>query len=272
MKIIRESIRENSSSFIQGYLKSADVQTNQYKYPAVIIVPGGSYTHISLQQAENFALNFSAQGYQSFYLRYTFEHEALPLMPNPLVELANSIKFIKEHANEYNIDTDRIVIAGFSIGGHICSLYNNFYHEQWLMDYAHVDNSDILKPNAVILSYPVINLHDGFPKDPESILNWVNDDRQIEADKYVSKKNAPTFIWHTADDPFVPVKNALKYSMRLNEVGVDNELHIFHHGPHGMGLANSTTAWNDDSNNERVANWFDLAISWLAEIWQNKKN
>ncbi|MBV0914899.1 alpha/beta hydrolase [Apilactobacillus sp. HBW1] len=267
MRIIRESIRQNSNAFLQGYLKSADVQTNQYKYPAVIVVPGGSYTHISLHQAESFALNFSANGYQSFYLRYTFEQEAMPLMPNPLEELANSIKYIREHANEFNIDESRIVIAGFSIGGHICSLYNDFYHTDWMQKLAGVDNAEILKPNAVILSYPVTNLTCGFPKDKESILNWVSDEQQVQADEHVSAKNMPTFIWHTADDPFVPVENALKYSIKLNEYNVDNELHIFHHGPHGMGLANNITSWNEDSNNARVAEWFDLAITWLDEIW-----
>lgn len=270
MKIIRENIRENSSAFLQGYLKPGDAQTGNFKYPAVIVVPGGSYTHIPMVQAESIALNFSAQGYQSFYLRYTFEQEALPLLPHPLVELANSIKYIRKNASRLNIDPNRIIIAGFSIGGHICSLYNDFYDSDWLMSYAQVDNSEILKPNAVILSYPVINLNCGFPKEPEKIQNWINRSEQIAADEHVNETNAPTFIWHTADDPFVPVENALRYSISLNQHHIDNELHIFHHGPHGMALANHITAWNDDSDNARVAEWFPLAISWLDEILNNK--
>jgi acetyl esterase/lipase len=266
LKIIRKSIRPHSASFLQGYLKSADVQTHHYQFPAIIVVPGGSYSHISMEQAENIALNFSAHGYQSFYLRYTFEQEAEPLMPHPLVELANSIQYLREHATTLNIDPKRIVIAGFSIGGHICSLYNDFYDSPWLQKLTGVKNSNIIKPNAVILSYPVINLECGFPNDKNKIRAWTNRPEQIAADQHVSATNVPTFIWHTADDPLVPVENALLYSMQLNHYQIDNELHIFHHGPHGMALGNHITAWKPEANNPRVAEWFNMATSWLKEI------
>lgn len=272
MKIIRESMRPHSASFLQGYLKSADVQTHHYSFPAVIVVPGGSYTHIPMEQAENIALNFSSHGYQSFYLRYTFEQEEKPLMPHPLVELAHSIQYLREHATSFNIDPNRIVIAGFSIGGHICSLYNDFYDSPWLQALTGVKDTNILKPNAVILSYPVINLKYGFPDDYAKIRAWTNMDAQIAADQHVSATNAPTFIWHTADDPLVPVENSLQYAIQLNRYQIDNELHIFHHGPHGMALGNHLTAWKPDADNQRVAQWFDLAISWLREIFHAKNN
>ena len=54
------------------------------------------------------------------------------------------------------------------------------------------------------------------------------------------------FIWHTADDPAVPVENALMMSMALSAKKVPHELHIFAHGPHGIGLAQNfpgASAW-----------------------------
>ncbi|TPR24702.1 alpha/beta hydrolase [Apilactobacillus micheneri] len=266
MKIIKESIRKNSNAFIQGYLRPADVETNNFKHPAIIILPGGSYNHIPMVQAESIALNYSAKGYQSFFVRYTFEQEARPLLPNPLVELANAIKMIRKNARKWNIDPNKIVISGFSIGGHITSLYNDFYDSKWLMDKVDVSDAKILKPNAVILNYPVTDLTLGFPGNKETINNWVSDQKELAAEENVTDTNAPTFIWHTADDPFVSVNNSLKYSMSLNQHNIDNELHIFHHGPHGMALANSVTAWNEASNNPHVAKWFDLSNDWLKQI------
>ncbi|UQS85648.1 alpha/beta hydrolase [Apilactobacillus apisilvae] len=266
MQILKESVRKNSSAFMQGYLRPADVETNNFKHPAIVIIPGGSYTHIPMVQAESIALNYSAKGYQSFFLRYTFEQEAKPLLPNPLIELANTIKLIRKNAQKWNIDPDRIVISGFSIGGQIASLYNDFYDSKWLMDKVSINDSNILKPNAVILNYPVTDLTLGFPDDKKRVNNWIDDKCELNAAEHVTDTNVPTFIWHTADDPAVPVTNSLNYSLELNQHNIDNELHIFHHGPHGMALANYVTAWKDDANNSHVAKWFDLANDWLKEI------
>ncbi|MCK8606689.1 alpha/beta hydrolase [Apilactobacillus ozensis] len=266
MKIIKESVRENSSAFMQGYIRNADAESGHFKYPAIVIVPGGSYTHIPINQAESFALTYAAQGYQSFFLRYTFESEAKPLLPNPLIELANTIKMIKAHAVEWNIDENKIVIAGFSIGGHIVSLFNDLYDSTWFKDVAKIDDVSQIKPAATILGYPVINLKLGFPNDEEKIANWIDNDIEMAADEHVTQTNVPTFIWATTDDPVVPSMNAIKYAEKLNENSVDNELHLFHHGPHGLALANDLTAWNDASNDSHVAKWFQLSNEWLKEI------
>ncbi|WP_220751915.1 alpha/beta hydrolase [Apilactobacillus xinyiensis] len=266
MKIIKKSVRENSSAFMQGYIRNADAESGHFKYSAMIIVPGGSYTHIPVNQAESFALTYSAQGYQSFFLRYTFESEAKPLMPNPLIELANTIKIIKENAVNWNIDPEKIVIAGFSIGGHIVSLFNNLYDSEWFQKISKINNSEIIKPAATILGYPVINLTLGFPNDNEKVANWIDDKIEIKADESVSDTNVPTFIWATTDDPVVPSINSIKYAEQLNLHHIDNELHLFHHGPHGMALANQLTAWKNAANDQHVAKWFQLSNEWLNEI------
>ncbi|GLB46591.1 lipase/esterase [Philodulcilactobacillus myokoensis] len=265
MQIIKQNINQNA--FFRGYLRDANHETHRNKFPAIVILPGGSFTHIPPQQAESFAINFLSKGYQSFYLRYSFTDEKQPLYPAPLIELSRTIKAIKANAHKWHIDKNHIIIAGFSIGGHVAALYNDFYSQKWFQKLISADtNENDLKPTAVILGYPVINLTLGFPKNETTIKQWVDNKKEIAAEQHVNKQNAPTFIWGTADDPFVPSINSLVYAESLFQSQVQYELHIFHHGPHGLALANSITAKDDEHNNQHVASWFKLVCEWLEQF------
>ncbi|KRN97847.1 esterase lipase [Levilactobacillus paucivorans] len=263
MKIIKQALSSDSNAYLQGYLRQ-DAGTPQH-YPAMIIVPGGSYTHIPEQQAEDLALAWSARGYQTFFLRYSFVAEKHPLLPAPVIELAQTVASLREYATDWQIDTKRIAIAGFSVGGHIVALYNDLWHMADFAKRVGVPTA-ALKPQAVILGYPVITPKAGFPTDPTMLDAWTDDPEKIAADQQVTAQNAPTFVWATAADPLVPVQNALAYAQASIAQGVDTELHLFHHGPHGLALANSVTAWKPGTALPHVAHWMDLAQEWLDEL------
>lgn len=264
MKIIKETLAEDATAYLRGYIKDADDTSTHENYPAVIVVPGGSYTHIPEAQAETLALAFSNLGYQSFYLRYHFAGEKKPLLPAPVIDLAQAVALVRRHADEWHVDANTIVIAGFSVGGHIVSLYSDYWHTDWLKTQSG-STSISLKPQAVILGYPVINPALGFPTDPETLAAWTSTPDKFAADQHVSAANPPTFIWVTGDDPLVPAKNSLAYANVLAENNIPYELHVFHHGPHGIALANHLTAWKRDADQPHVAHWLKLAEEWLNE-------
>lgn len=264
MQIVTESLGEDTKAVLHGFLQTPDEALPEQNYPAIIIVPGGSYTHIPEAQAEKLALAFTSLGYQSFYLRYSFVDEKSPLHPAPVVELAQSVALIRQHADDWAIDPQRLALAGFSVGGHIVALYNDTWHQDWLTDQLGV-SAEALEPQATILGYPVISPKLGFPTDEQTLATWSDQPEQLAANEYVSDKNAPTFIWATADDPLVPASNSLAYATALAAHNVDYELHLFHHGPHGLALANHLTAWKRDANQPHVARWLQLADEWLNE-------
>ncbi|MDT6981084.1 alpha/beta hydrolase [Levilactobacillus zymae] len=262
MQIVKQALAENSQAYLQGYLRQDDPTAT---YPAIIIVPGGSYTHIPEQQAEDLALAWSAKGYQAFFLRYSFVAEKQPLLPAPVIELAQSVATLRRHAHEWQLQPERLVIAGFSVGGHIVALFNDHWASAELNQQAHTTPAEI-RPQAIILGYPVITPTAGFPSDPATLAQWTNDPASIAADQLVTDQNVPTFIWVTASDPLVPVQNALAYAQASIAHGVDTELHVFHHGPHGLALANQVTAWKPGTNLPHVAHWVTLATEWLADL------
>ncbi|NLR31665.1 alpha/beta hydrolase [Levilactobacillus tujiorum] len=261
MKIITQSLAPDSAAYLQGYLRQGDDTT----YPAMIIVPGGSYTHIPEQQAEDLALAWSARGYQAFFLRYSFVGEKTPLLPAPVVELAQSVAAIRQHAADWQVDPAKITVAGFSVGGHIVALFNDLWHDAHLNQLAGTTPEQV-QPHAIILGYPVISPELGFPTDQAVLQKWTDDPQTIAADQLVNAHNAPSFIWATAADPLVPVQNALSYAQASLAHHVDTDLHIFHHGPHGLALANHITAWKPGTDLPHVAHWVDLADEWLNEL------
>lgn len=263
MKTITLPLAPDSKAYLQGYLRDPAEDTGTY--PAIIIVPGGNYTHIPEQQAEDLALAWSARGYQAFFLRYSFVDEQTPLLPAPVVELAKGVALLRRNADNWQIDTEHIFVAGFSVGGHITALFNDLWHDEAFNKLAGTTPYEI-KPRAVILSYPVITPADGYPTDAAMLASWTDDPAKIAADKLVNSRNVATFIWTTAEDPMVPVQNALDYAQASIANHVDTELHIFHQGPHGLALANQVTAWKPGTALPHVAHWLNLAEEWLHEL------
>ncbi|MFC6274316.1 alpha/beta hydrolase [Levilactobacillus tangyuanensis] len=262
MEIITKRLADDSSAYLKGYLRANDSGKD---YPAIIIVPGGSYTHIPEQQAEDLAMAWFAKGYQAFYLRYSFVGETTPLLPTPIVELAQSMALLKANAAAWQLADDKIAVAGFSVGGHIVALFNDLWAQPAFNRRAGT-TPDQIKPQAVILGYPVITPAAGFPTDNQVLASWTTDPASIAADKLVTPDNVPTFIWATSSDPLVPVQNALSYAQASLDQHVDTDLHLFHHGPHGLALANDVTAWKPGTALPHVAHWLDLAHEWLTEL------
>ncbi len=77
----------------------------------------------------------------------------------------------------------------------------------------------------------------------------------LSPDRIADEKTPPTFIWHTANDELVPVKNSLLYAERLTSLGVPVEMHVFPDGRHGLGLAEEIPY---------VARWSGLLKEWLT--------
>ena len=97
------------------------------------------------------------------------------------------------------------------------------------------------KADAMILCYPVISMTDDFAhRGSGNFLFGENVPDEVKAaldmHKLVDKNTPPAFLWHTADDNAVPVKNSVAFAEKMWQCGNSCELHVFPHGCHGKGL------------------------------------
>ena len=207
----------------------------EWKRPAIIIVPGGAYAHISKREGEGVAARFLAQGFQTAVLTYSIVGEGAKY-PDQLVELGCAVDYLRKHAKELYINPDEIFVVGFSAGGHLTA--------NLAVDYASVSEKAGFpvdcKPTAVGLAYPVITNKAAYQGTHNNLLNGYTDEEKAallkvtNLDEIVTSETAPSFIWTTATDQIVPALNSLRFATALAEQEVPYELHIYPKGGHGL--------------------------------------
>lgn len=146
----------NKNIILQSYSLNNSTEFNQnLKRPVALVIPGGAYIMTSDREAEGVALAFASRGYHAFVLRYSCGEKAR--MPQPILDAFKAISIIRENAEEWCIDPNKIVACGFSAGGHLASCLATMWNNSLIAeDIGSHPNS--IRPNAVILSYPVIEL------------------------------------------------------------------------------------------------------------------
>lgn len=234
--------------------------------PAVVVCPGGGYEFCSDLEAEPVALAFVARGYQAFVLDYTVldASEAAPLLPLPQLDLAHAVALVRARADAWHVDPRDVGTLGCSAGGHLCATYEALARDEAFLSRAGL-TADEARVDWQVLCYPVIDLGAGWPPDAAHAARLCAEGSPLRrAQGLVDAGTPPTFVWHTASDATVPVRNAYVYAEALAAHGVDHELHVFHEGRHGLSLATEESARYPDCVNAHAARWLDLAVEWHA--------
>ena len=248
--------------------------------PMIVICPGGGYEHVSPREGEAIALQFMTTGAHAAVLRYDVSGQGAEF-PQHLLELSASVAYVRKHAAEYCIDPDKILLAGFSAGGHLAASLGCFWKEKWLEELMQAETGATMKdyqPNGEILAYPVLTsgefAHRGsFVKIMGSEaeqgyaplgLSAIELEEKLSLENQVTSDFPQTFMWHTFEDGAVPLENSLFFAEALRKAGVNFEYHVFPHGGHGYALATKETAMKEGKEiNAQCAQWIDLFKSWM---------
>jgi acetyl esterase/lipase len=226
---------------------------------AVVVLPGGSYVRLAGNlEGRQVADWFTARGFRAFVLSYRLTSNGY-LLPVPLLDARRAVQLVRARARDYQIDPGRIVVIGFSAGGHLAALAAT----QFVPGNPEADDPierASSRPDYLVLGYPWI----GAISSDTSHLSYCklfNVMGQCEAlrtayspDLFVTKDTPPTFLYHTFTDRTVPVEQGLRFYAALVKAGVPSEMHIFASGPHGTGLGHADAALDQ---------WPNLLENWL---------
>lgn len=238
--------------------------------PAMIILPGGAYAFLSDRESEPIAKRFSEEGFKCFVLNYTVMPNGY--FPTPLKELSLAVVHVRENAEKYGVDPDRIILCGFSAGGHLAASLGTMWHT----DTAKPCDSmtyGMNKPNGMILAYPWLTLVRPYNHEDCTVQVCKGDAtdekrRAFSPYLHVSDKTPPAYIWSTADDTCVPVQNSLLFAAAMSEYNIPYELHIFPAGDHGLSLADYRENDSEDGKllHPDVMTWTAEAAAWCKSL------
>ncbi|HEX4009951.1 MAG TPA: prolyl oligopeptidase family serine peptidase [Solirubrobacteraceae bacterium] len=208
----------------------------------MIVLPGGGYsTHVP-HEGEPIAGWLNELSVRASVFRYP----VLARHPEPLNALQAEIQRLRHGGAE------RIGLIGFSAGGHLAGLA------------ALAPGAD---PDQVadfaVLGYAITSMETETYRPARVIL--LGDDatpelrRATSLDALVTESSPPFFLWHTAEDAYVPPEHTYRLAASLAVHRVPHAVHVFAHGPHSLGLA---------QGDGDAAAWTTLAASWITEQGQ----
>lgn len=254
---------------IRTYIIEDSQEFKIKKRPVVIVCPGGGYCYLSDREGEMLALQYNAMGCHAAVLKYSV---APAVYPAALLEMAATVVLLREKAGEWHIDPDKIIVEGSSAGGHLAASYGMFWKEDLPAQKPELDGPgrELLRPNGMILNYPVITSGEFAHRD--SFLNLLGGRYEELKDKMsletqVNEDTPPAFIWHTFEDGCVPVENSLLLVSALRKAGIPTEFHMYPRGGHGLSLANELTVTPAGTEIEPCCqSWIALVRTWIQNL------
>ena len=247
---------------IQTYvLSNFRVLDTNRRRATIIICPGGAYSWCSDREAEPIAIKFNSLGYNCIVLYYTTNlnsDPSTPIYPQPQIQLAKTIEYVRSNAAHLNADPNKLIVLGFSAGGHLAASLGVFWK----------DYGPQAKPNALVLCYPVIT--SGPYAHRKSIRNLVGDNVELQSkmslENQVSSDTPPTFIWTTKTDQSVPYQNSVLFSTALTKFSVPNKLVIYPSGTHGLSLGTREVCDGTRAVTSCIQDWPLQADSFLQQV------
>jgi acetyl esterase/lipase len=203
--------------------ESMDVEK---KYPTIVFYFGGGWNSGSISQFETHAKYFSQRGMICVLVDYRVKERQQTTPFESLKDAKSSIRFLREQADKFHIDTSKIIAAGGSAGGHLAAA------TALIDDYN--ESSDNLSisciPNALVLFNPVIDNGPGgygYNKIGEAYKNF-SPLHNIRAGM------PPAIIFLGTNDQLIPVETAKYFQKAMEKVKSQCVLKLYEGQGHGF--------------------------------------
>ena len=198
-------------------------------FPLVLWIHGGGW--ISGDKAEQTAYFLTEHGYAVASINYRLIPQAV--FPAQLNDCKAAVRFLREHAREYNIDPNRIGAWGASAGGHLAALLGTTGNTmtpgqnndtscavQAVCDwYGPTDLTSVnsqISPDWGIDLTSANAVHYRLVGSQDKRKLW-----QASPVAYVNKNDPPFLIMHGARDNIVPISQSRELYKALLSAGCD---------------------------------------------------
>ena len=196
------------------------------KYPVIVFYFGGGWSSGSISQFEPHAKYFSQRGMVCVLVDYRVKDRQQTTPFESLKDAKSSIRFLREHADKFHIDTSKIVAAGGSAGGHLAAA------TALINDYNEISDNKSTSciPNALVLYNPVIDNGPGgygYNKIGEAYKNF-------SPLHNIKEGMPPAIIFLGTNDQLIPVETAKYFQKAMEKVKSQCVLKLYEGQGHGF--------------------------------------
>lgn len=228
---------------------------------AVLILPGGGYQILAYDwEGTDIAKFLNGKGIAGIVVKYRLPSSVSQTDKHlvPLIDAQRAMRIVRGKAGKFNVKTDKIGVIGFSAGGHLAATLGTHYNDKV---YEAIDDIDkeSARPDFMALGYAVIRRPSKRKAEVEIAANKAEPSilEYFPNDKKVTAETPPTFLFHAADDPGVPVANSLLFFRALHNQGIPATMHIYPNGGHGFSLAR---------DNAHLRGWTERFFEWIESL------
>lgn len=245
---------------------------------SIIVCPGGSYYwHDKENEGELVAEWLRSKGITAFVLTYRVAgaaeiafHTRLIFRgkrhPDMITDAQRALQYVQEHAPEYQLDSTRIGMMGFSAGGHLVMSAACFSSTNFLQ-LSGIETDVNLRPAFVAAVYPVVTMHPPYvhKRSRRGLLgdSWVGRKSMrdsLSLERHIPDNCPPVFLINCVDDPIVQYQNSVLLDSALTQKGVLHEYLQYQEGKHGFGAS-------DYYGSQECREWRNEFLRWLEAIY-----
>ncbi|MCB0746385.1 MAG: alpha/beta hydrolase [Ignavibacteriae bacterium] len=231
--------------------------------PGIILIHGGGWHSGNKSLQFPMAMQLASHGFVSAAVEYRFAQEAI--FPAAIIDVKNSIKWLKKNAKKFNVDTNKIAVLGCSAGGQIASLVGFSVNEKEFEDFNNYSGYSS-KVNAIVNIDGLMDFlgkgseeFDEIPddKNPRSAHKWLGAShlenskvwQKASAINYLNKDSCPILFINSSIQRFHAGRDETIEMLR--KYNIYYEVHTFEKSPHPFWLFQP---------------WFDETIKYTADF------
>jgi len=184
-----------------------------------------------------------------------------------LAEMAKHVKqgiaWVKEHADEYKVDPNKLGLAGASAGGHLASLVavtaddktrvqavGIFFPPTNFLNFRGVEIDENSPPERFTMVKALLYPNGNAPKDTAKLIEGL---KAISPALLATKEAPPFLIIHGDADPLVPLDQSEMLKKALDECGAQCQLIVKAGGGHPWPTIHEEVGV--------IAEWFDKQLA-----------
>ncbi|MEO7323978.1 MAG: alpha/beta hydrolase [Dokdonella sp.] len=220
---------------------------------AVVVFPGGGFQILAMDLEGTEVCDWlTSAGITCVLLKYRVPsepyvwqcdcrpHNFSTSVPS-LQDAQRTLRLVRFHAAEWNVDPHKLGVLGFSAGGYLVAEVSTNFKRRL---YKSVDSADkgSSRPDFALAIYPG---------------HLTNSDHGLNHNVPVSRDTPPTFLLQAEDDSVDGVNQSLAYYAALKNASVPVEMHLYAHGGHAFGLRPTSNP---------ISRWPALAEAWMSNL------